>query len=69
MQSACYEQDNVVDHVTVRDKIQERWEGLNSMVAKMLELDDQFFAQFVVDRGDGQGRRFVRQKRPVIRAL
>lgn len=63
------QQNDVVDHVAVRDVIEERAERLHGMIAHMLELDDQLLAQLVVDDGHGQRAGFVGQELPVIGGL
>lgn len=44
MQCARDQQNDVVDHVAVRDKVQECGQRLDGMVAQVLEFDDQLFA-------------------------
>lgn len=69
VQRASDQQDNVVDHVAVRDEVQEVGQRLDGMVAHVLELDHQLLAQLVVDDGDGQRRRLVGQEAAIVRAL
>lgn len=69
VQRARDQQNDIVDHVAVRDEVQESRKRLNGLIAKMLELNHEFLAQLVVDGGDGKGRRLVRQKRAIICAL
>lgn len=69
MQRARDQQDDVVDHVAVRDVVQEGGQRLDRMVAHVLELDHQLLAQLVVDHGHGQRGRFVREELPIVRTL
>lgn len=69
MQRAGDQQNDVVDHVAVRDEVEERGQRLDGMVAQMLELDHQLLAQLVVDDADGQRRRLVGQELAVVGAL
>lgn len=69
VQRARDQQNNIVDHVAVRDKVQKSRQGLNSLIAKVLELNHEFFTQLVIDGGNGKGRWFVCQKRAIICAL
>uniref|UniRef100_A0A8W7PC19 Uncharacterized protein n=1 Tax=Anopheles coluzzii TaxID=1518534 RepID=A0A8W7PC19_ANOCL len=69
VQRARDQQDDVVDHVAVRDVVQEGGQRLDRMVAHVLELDHQLLAQLVVDHGHGQRGRFVREELPIVRTL
>lgn len=44
MQCARNQQNNVVNHVAVCDKVQECGQWLDGMIAQVLEFDDQFLA-------------------------
>lgn len=63
------QQDDVVDHVAVRDEVQERGQRLHSMIPQVLELNHELLAQLVVDGGHGQGRWLVGQELAVVGAL
>ena len=54
MQSSGDQQNDVVDHVAVSDEVQECRQWLDGMVAQVLEFNDQFLTQFVVDDRNGQ---------------
>lgn len=62
MQRTRNQQNNVIYHVTVRDKVQESRKRLNSLIPQVLELDHEFFSQLVIDGGNSEGRRLVCQK-------
>lgn len=49
MQRSSDQQNDIVDHVAVRDEIQEGGQRLDGMVTQMLEFDDQFFTQFIIN--------------------
>lgn len=69
VQSARDEQNDVVDHVAVRNEVEEVRQRLHGMIAHVLELDHQLLAQLVVDHGHRQGRRLVGQETAIVRAL
>lgn len=69
VQRAGDQQNDVVDHVAVRDEVEERRQRLDGMVAHVLELDDQLLAQLVVDDADGERRRLVGQELAIVGAL
>lgn len=69
VQRARDQQYDIIDHIAVRDKVQEVGQRLHRMVAHMLELDHQLLAQLVIDHGHRQRRRLVGQKAAVVRAL
>lgn len=63
------QQDDVVDHVAVRDEVQEGGQRLHGMIPQVLELNHELLAQLVVDGGHGQGRWLVGQELAVVGAL
>lgn len=63
------QQDDVVDHVAVRDKVQEGGQGLDGMIPQVLELNHELLAELVVDGGHRQRGRLVGQELAVVRAL
>jgi len=69
VQRAGDQQDDVVDHVAVGDEVQEVGQRLHSVVPHVLELDDQLFAQLVVDDGHRQGRGLVGQEAAIVGSL
>jgi len=69
VKSAGDQQYDVIDHVTVRDVIKERAQWLHSMIAHVLELDDQFLAQLVVNDGNSQWTGLVGQKLAIVGRL
>lgn len=69
MQCARDQQNDIVNHVAVRDEVQECGQRFNGMITQMLEFDDEFLAQFIVDNWHRQRRRFVCQKLAIIRSL
>lgn len=69
MQCARDQQNDVIDHVTVRDEVQEGGQRLDGMVSQMLELNYQFFAKLIVDDGHRQRRWLVGQELTIIGAL
>lgn len=69
MQRASDQQNDIVNHVTVRDEIQERGQRLDGMVTQMLEFNNQLLAQFIINHWHRQWRRFVGQKLTIIRSL
>jgi len=69
VKSAGDQQYDVVDHVTVRDVVEERAQRLHGVIAHVLELDDQFLAQLVVNDGHGQWTGFVGQKLAIVGRL
>ena len=52
-----------------RDVVEKGGEGFQRLVAKVLKLYDQFLLQLVVDDGDRQRARLIRQKVAVVGAL
>lgn len=69
VQCARDQQNDVVDHVRVRDHVEERRERLHGMVANVLKLDDQLLAQLVFDGRHRQRRRLIGQEVAVVGAL
>lgn len=69
MECPCDQQDDVVDHVAVSDKVEEGRQWLVGVISHVLELDHQFLAQFVIDDRHGERRRLVCQKLSIISAL
>lgn len=63
------QQDDVVNHVAVSDKVEEGRERLNSMVAQVLEFNHKLFAKLIIDDRHSQWRRFVGEKLSVVSAL
>lgn len=69
VQGAGNQQDDVVDHVTVRNVVEECAERLHGMIAHMLEFNDEFLAQLVIDDRHGQRAGLVGQKLTVVGGL
>lgn len=69
MQSTRNQQNDIVNHVAVRDEVQESRQWLDGMVAQMLEFNHQFFAKFIVNDGHRQWRWFIGQELTVISTL
>jgi len=63
------QQYDVVNHVTVRDVIEERAEGFHGMVAHVLKFNDELLAQLVIDDGHRQRAGFIGQELAVVRGL
>lgn len=69
MQGPRYQKDDVIDHVTVCNEIQERRKGLNGMIPQMLKFDDELLTKLIVDRWHGEGAGFVGQECSIVGAL
>lgn len=69
VQSTSDQQNNIVNHIAIGDEVQETGQRLHSMIAHMLELNDQLFAQLVINNRNGQWWGFIGQKGAVICAL
>jgi len=63
------QQYDVVNHVTVRDVIEECTEGFHSMIPHVLKFNHKFLAQLVIDDGHSQRARFIGQELAVVCGL
>ena len=66
VENACDEKDNVVNHVTVCDVVEEGGQGLDSLVAQVLELADKSLFQFCVNGGHGKWAGLIGQEVAVL---
>lgn len=69
MQSSSNQQNDIIDHVAVGDEIQKSRQRFNGMISQVLEFDDQFFAQLIINDGHRQRRWLIGQKLTVIGSL
>lgn len=69
MQCARDQQDDVVNHVAVRDEVQKGGQRFDGMVSQVLELNHQFLTKLIVDDRHRQRRWLVGQELTVIGAL
>jgi hypothetical protein len=67
VERASDEEDNVIDHVTVGNIIQEGGERLYSLGADVMKLGDKLLGTFFCDSRGVKGRRLVLQKFAIIR--
>ena len=67
VEGAGDEEDDVVNHVAVGDVVEEGGEGLDGLLAHVVELCHELVLEALVNGGDGQGAGLVGQKVAVVR--
>lgn len=66
MQGSRYKQNDVINHVTVSDKVQECWQWFHSMVPHVNKFNDKFLSQFVINDRHCQGTWLISKETTII---
>lgn len=69
MEGARDQQDNIVDHVAVSDKVQEGGQRLYSVIPHVLEFNHQLLPQFIINHGHRERGGLIGQELTIISTL